>query len=189
MGKRIMAAAAGLAFTVLPLVAVAGVRITIPGGTPLTIRMVDKIDSGSANVGDTFQFKADNDVVVNGYVVIARGAEGMGEVTKVDRAGGNGHPGSLGLQFDYVYAVDGEKVKLSSVNKAKVGEQKKGGASTATIAGYVLLGPLGLFAHNWVKGRNITLDSSKTFDVFVDDTVHVVSSQRAIANGNGGFAH
>lgn len=189
MRKNLMTAAAAFTMAVLPLIALAGTRVTIPGGTPINIRMVDTIDSGNANVGDTFEFKADEDVVVNGYVVIARGAEGVGEVTKVDRAGTHGHPGSLGIQLDYIYAVDGEKIRLSTTNKTEVGEQRKGAASTATIIGYATLGIGGLFAHNFVKGRNITLDPSKTFSAFVSDTVHVVSNQRANAPATDGFAH
>jgi hypothetical protein len=176
------------ASALLPLSVSAANRITIPGGTPVPIRMVDSIDSGSANVGDTFEFKADDNVVVNGYVVIARGAEGRGTVASVDRAGGHGHAGHLGLNFDYVYAVDGEKIRLDSVKKNKNGEGNAGASSTATIASTLLLGPIGLFAHNWVKGKNVTVDSSKTFTVFVSDTVHVVSTQRATASDNG-FAH
>jgi hypothetical protein len=171
------------------LSAIAATRVTIPGGTAVTIRMVDTIDSGTANVGDTFEFKADDDVVVNGYVVIARGAAGHGTVTKVDRAGTHGHPGSLGIQLDYVYAVDGEKIRLDTDNKNAVGEDKKGASSTATIIGYATLGIGGLFAHNFVKGRNVTLDPSKTYSAFVDNTVHVVSNQRAAAPQNDGFAH
>ncbi|MHB8148218.1 MAG: hypothetical protein ACYDGM_13300 [Vulcanimicrobiaceae bacterium] len=168
--------------------ATAGIRITIPGGTPVAIRMVDTISSGTASPGDTFEFKADDAVSVNGWIVIARGAEGRGEITSVDRAGGNGHAGKLGLKFDYIYAVDGEKILLSDVNKTDAGQKAKGKSSTATIAGYVLLGPVGLFAHNWVKGKNITLDSSKTFTTFIDNTVHVVATQRALQTDNG-FAH
>lgn len=189
MIKSIIAAGAALAFAVLPLTGAAATRVTIPGGTPVTIRMVDTIDSGTANVGDTFEFKVDDDVVVNGYVVIARGAAGKGEVTKVDRAGTHGHPGSLGVNLEYVYAVDGEKVRLSGDNKTTTGEQRKGAASTATIIGYATLGIGGLFAHNFVKGRNITLDPSKTFSAYVVDTVHVVSNQRGAAAANDGFAH
>ncbi|MHB8177484.1 MAG: hypothetical protein ACYDA5_06880 [Vulcanimicrobiaceae bacterium] len=176
------------AFFIVSAVASADTSVTIPGGTPVPIRMVDTISSGTANVGDTFEFKADNAVVVNGWIVIARDAAGRGEVTSVDRAAGNGHAGKLGLKFDYIYAVDGEKIRLSDVDKTKAGQKAKGKSSTATILGYVLLGPVGLFAHNWVKGKNITLDPSKTFSTFVDDTVHVVATQRASQTA-GGFAH
>jgi len=159
----------------------AGTRVAIPGGTPITIRLAQKLDSGMANVGDTFAFTVDRDVVVNGWVVIPKGATGIGEVVSVDRADGNGHPGSLGLKFDYVYAADGEKVLLGSAPTAEKGEASKGAASTATIVGYATLGLGGLFAHNFVKGHNLVLDSSRTFTTFVDHTVHVIATQRAEA--------
>ncbi len=159
----------------------AGTRVAIPGGTPITIRLAQKLDSGMANVGDTFAFTVDRDVVVNGWVVIPKGASGIGEVVSVDRAGGNGHPGSLGLKFDYVYAADGEKVLLGSAPTAEKGEASKGAASTATMVGYATLGLGGLFAHNFVKGHNLVLDSSRTFTTFVDHTVHVIATQRAEA--------
>lgn len=182
-------ALAAAVFAAAPLTALAGTRVAVPGGTAVPVRMVDTIDSGSANAGDTFEFKADDNVVVNGYVVIARGAEGRGEVVSVERAGGHGHQGNLSVKFDYVYAVDGEKIRLDSVRKNKQGESNAGASSTATIASTLLLGPVGLFAHNWVKGKNVTLDSSKTFSAYVQDTVHVVSEQRATAAANDGFAH
>lgn len=188
MRKSILMSMAVFSLALLPVAALAA-RITIPGGTPVTIRMVDTVDSGTANVGDTFEFKTDDNVVVNGFVVIARGAAGHGTVTSVDRAGSHGHPGSLGIRLDYVYAVDGEKIRLMADNKKTVGEQRKGASSTATIIGYATLGVGGLFAHNFVKGRNVTLDPAKTFSAYVVSTVHVVSNQRAVAAGDDGFAH
>lgn len=50
-----------LALIVIPAVAFAGVRVALPGGTPLKVRLVDSISSGSATVGETFAFKADQD--------------------------------------------------------------------------------------------------------------------------------
>ena len=185
---RLVAMLAVSTMLALPVAVMADTRVAIPGGTSVPIRMVDSISSGSAEVGDSFEFKAEDDVVVNGWVVISRGAEGRGEVTSVERAGGNGHPGKLGIKFDYIYASDGEKVRLTDVKKTKEGEDSNGASSTATIATYALLGPLGLFAHNLVKGHNLTIDSSKPFTVFVDDTVHVVAKQRG-AKTSDGFAH
>ncbi len=189
MGKICIATLAALTVAALPLAGVAATRVAIPGGTSVPIRIVDTIDSGTANVGDTFHFKADDNVVVDNYVVIARGSEGQGTVASVDRAGGHGHAGNLGLRFDYIYAVDGEKIRLDSVKKNKTGEGSSGKSSTATIASTLLLGPVGLFAHNWVRGKNVTIDSSKTFTTFVDQTVHVVSNQRAASTSSDGFAH
>lgn len=167
----------------------AAASVVIPGGTPLEIHLTDEMTSSSAKPGDRFSFTVANDVRdPEGWLVIPSGAQGIGEVADVQGAGSNGHSGKLGLQFDYVYAVDGEKVKVSSTGKTEEGEQKKGAASTATIASYALLGPVGLFAHNWIKGRDATIPATKIFTIFVDDTVHVEATNH-IKQGDGGFAH
>jgi ABC-type transport system substrate-binding protein len=164
-----------------------GTSVVIPGGTALKINLKDQLASNTTHTGDPFQFAAQNDVVVNGYVVIAKGALGAGAVTNAESAAGNGHPGKLALRFDWIYGVDGAKVALSDVPSQQDGEAKKGAASTATIASYVLLGPLGLFAHNFVHGHDVIVKPDQTIPVYVADTVHVVSNQAFTAQP--GYAH
>jgi hypothetical protein len=161
----------------MPRVASAATVVTVPGGTQVPVKVTDPVSSGNANVGDVFQITTAQDIVVNNWIVIPKGSPGQGEVVSVDRAGSHGHPGSLGIQIDYVYSADGGKIKLSNIGHATQGEGSSGSASTATIASYVVLGPLGLFAHNFVKGKDVTIDSSKTILVFVDTTCHVKATQ------------
>jgi hypothetical protein len=161
--------------------------ITVPGGTPVMVALTDKISSGTAKVGDSFGLKAAKDVVIDGYVVIAKDAGGQGEVLAVERAGSHGHAGSLGVQINWVYAVSGEKVRLSSNRKTNEGENKSGVSSTMTILSWALLGPVGLFTHNWVKGHELEIDSTRPLQAFVDNTVHVTSSKPG--DGDSGFAH
>lgn len=161
--------------------------VTVPGGTALSVVLTDKISSGTAKVGDTFGLKAAADVVIDGYIVIAKGAGGQGEVLAVDRAGSHGHAGSLGVQINWVYAVSGEKVRLSSNKKTDEGENKSGVSSTMTILSWALLGPLGLFAHNWVKGHDLEIDSSHPLQAYVDNTVHIATAKQA--GTESGFAH
>lgn len=149
--------------------------------------MTDKISSGTAKVGDTFGLKATKDVVIDGYVVIAKDAGGQGEVLAVEKAGSHGHAGSLGVQINWVYAVSGEKVRLSSNRKTDQGENKSGVSSTMTILSWALLGPVGLFTHNWVKGHDLEIDSTHPLQAFVDNTVHVLSMKPA--DSDSGFAH
>ena len=183
---RIAALAAALT---LVAAAPAGTRVTVPGGTQVDVRLAQSLDSGTAKAGDVFNFTVAQDVAVGGWVVIPQGSGGQGEVTSVDRAGGNGHPGSIGLKFDFVYAADGEKILLSNANADVKGEQRKGASSTATIVGYATLGLGGLFAHNFVHGRNVVLDAkTKPFTVFVDHTVHVVATQHEQA-ATDDYAH
>jgi hypothetical protein len=159
----------------------------LPGGTPMSVHLTSQLSSSSAHEGDTFGFSVINDVRSAGWLVISAGAQGVGEVTNVENAGGNGHSGKVGLKFDYVYAVDGAKVRVSQTNNTTEGEQKKGAASTATIATYALIGPLGLFAHNWIKGHEASISTKTPFAIFVADTVHVQAVDHA-ANADD-FAH
>jgi len=149
--------------------------ITVPTGLPIGITLDSAISSSSAQVGDKFAFTALKDVSANGYVIIQRGAQGEGQVALAERAGGNGHPGKIGLQFNWIAGVDGSKIQLTDTQRTDEGEAKKGASSTATIATYILLGPVGLFAHNFVRGRDITLDERSKITAYVDHTVHVSS--------------
>jgi hypothetical protein len=165
----------------------AGNAVLVLGGTPLKIALTTAIASNTAHSGDPFQFKALDNLVVDGWIVVAKGALGEGQVMTAESAGGNGHPGKLTLRFDWVYGVDAMKVALSDVPSQQNGEDKKGAASTATIATYVLLGPLGLFAHNFVRGQNVIVKTDQTIPVYVADSVHVTSNVQVTAAA--GFAH
>jgi hypothetical protein len=164
----------------------AELRVTVPGGTAVPVQVVGKISSATANVGDTFGIQAASDVVVNGWIVIPKGSEGEGVVAKVDRAGKHGHPGSLGLQMHWIYDADGHKIRLSDQDKSEQGQGKQGESSTVTIISSVLLGIPGLFAHNFVKGKDVVIDSSRTLHTFVDHSVYVEATKREAADP--GFA-
>jgi hypothetical protein len=163
-----------------------GTRVVLPGGTTISIVVADKISSANANVGDTFAIRANDDVVIDGWVAIAKGAAGQGEILTVDRAGSHGHPGSLGVKMDWIYAVDGDKVKLTSQQKTEEGQGEGGKSSTVTILSYAFLGLPGLFAHNFVKGHDVTIDSTHPVAAYVDDSVYVVASAKS--DGAAGFA-
>lgn len=161
--------------------------LVLPGGTPVKIGLLAEMQSNTVHTGDRFRFKALEDVDVNGWVAIAKDALGEGEVTAANAAGGNGHPGKIALQFDWIYSADGLKIKLSDVPTDSNGEAQKGGASTATIASYLLLGPLGLFAHNFVHGKEVVIKTDQKIPVYVFQTVHVVAKTKVTSAD--GFAH
>jgi hypothetical protein len=161
--------------------------VLLPGGTPLRVHLDTELSSVGSHPGDTFAFTVIDDVRSGDWLVIPAGAHGVGDVVAAEAAGSNGHPGKLAVQFDYVYAADGEKVRVAQTADTTEGEQRKGAASTATIASYAVLGPLGLFAHNWVKGRDATIAPSRTFSIVVESTVHVRTVSRLVSGDD--FAH
>jgi uncharacterized membrane protein len=124
---------------------------------------------------------------VDSWVVIARDAVGEGSVVSAEGAAGNGHAGKIQLQLDWIYGADGLKIKLSDVASNANGDGAKGAASTAAIASYLVLGPLGLFAHNWVKGKDVTVKPEQKIAIFVAQTVHVTPKTKV--SSTDGFAH
>lgn len=165
-------------------VATAGQRpvsIALPGGTAIPVHVVGSVSSANVKQGDTFAIQAAQPVIANGMVVIPSGAEGQGRIVEVDHAGGNGHSGSLQLNFDWIYSADGGKVALSNTTQKQAEEDRKGAMSTATIIGVATLGLGGLFGHNLAHGREVTIDDHKILNAFVARTVHVKATQQAQA--------
>ena len=164
---------AGLLFgdataTIRPRAVVHRNAILVPSGLPVLVSVETPVSSALAKTGDTFTFQSAAPVVIGDYVVIRKGAEGRGVVTVVERARGNGHPGRLGLRFDSIAGVDGSRIALCNALKREDGEEKSGAASTLTIASYLALGPVGLFAHDFMRGKDITIDDATVVKVYVD---------------------
>lgn len=161
-------------------------NILVPTGMRVPVSATEKISSATAQVGDVVTIAATEDVIVDGYVVILKGAGGQGEITAVERAHGNGGSGKLGIKMEWITAVTGEKIALTSTRKTASEEDRGGGSSTASILSYALLGPLGLFAHNFAHGKDVILTPTKVLSAYTEASVHIVTSKVA---GSSGFAH
>jgi hypothetical protein len=142
-------------------------------GTPIGILLDTPLSSRGATGGQTFTFHAaDNIYAVDGtHVSIVKGAPGAGEVQTVQGAAGNGSGGKISLQFDWIIATDGSKVPLTNSQSSTEGGDSKGASSTATIATYLLLGPLGFFAHNFVRGKDAEISTKTPLTAYVDRTL------------------
>jgi hypothetical protein len=149
----------------------------LPGGTTVTVSLKEPLSSSTAQVGDQLAIVVKKPVIINGYLFIDRGANGHATVTSAQHSGGNGSGGQLAMTIDWVYAVDGGKIRLSRTNHSSENADTKGASSTATIATYLLLGPLGLFAHNFVRGKDVTIPTDHRFTAFVDHDVRLVAEQ------------
>lgn len=140
--------------------------VTVPAGTQLKVRLINPVSSGTATVGEHFPFQVAEPVTVGNQVVIAAGSSGVGRVVQVSKAQGKS-AGAITLEFTRVHAVDGSLIALTQIGKKRAGNAEKGKASTATIAATIALGPLGLFAHNMVKGKDVTVSPKQTFPAWV----------------------
>lgn len=106
--------------------------VTIPEGTTFTVRMIDAIDSEKNNVGDVFSGTLEAPVVVDGKVVVPKGADVQGRVV-ASKAGGKftGRP-EISLTLTKL-SLAGRSYDLSTGDFAASGSSR--GKETAVAVG------------------------------------------------------
>ena len=77
-------------------------KVTIPSGTNLAVRLVDAIDSETAQAGQSFRATLDSPLSIDGDVVIPSGYDVTGHVVDVKSAGKFAGKSELILQLDRI---------------------------------------------------------------------------------------
>ncbi|HVQ40530.1 MAG TPA: hypothetical protein VMS31_23515 [Pyrinomonadaceae bacterium] len=144
-----------------------GTEVVIPDGTEFTVVTTDEISSKTANEDDPINLRVQEDVKINGQVVIAKDTLVKGIVANAKKSGMLGRGGSLGIRIETTTTVDGQKLKLRSA-KGKEGDNKTG----TTVALVVLFGPLGFLK----KGKNAIIKPGTPIKVFTDEDKKVFGS-------------
>lgn len=121
------------------------------------IKIVTPLDTRNNRAGDAVAFQVVEDVYVGGLLVIGKGANGTGKVTKVEPARNFGRDAKLEIAFDSVEAMDGSKIDTFLGEKAKEETKSMATAAGATFAGLVILGPIGIVGGAFVHGQDITI--------------------------------
>jgi hypothetical protein len=98
--------------------------LTIPAGTPITVRMQESLSSASARPGERFDAVIDEPVIVDGQNVLPVGTPVSGHVTVARHSGRLHHPGELGLTLDTV-TVGQQQVSLGTSNVVARGASHK----------------------------------------------------------------
>jgi hypothetical protein len=61
--------------------------LKIPIGSQISVRMIDALDSKRSQSGEAFRATVDAPVVVNGVIVIPKGADAIGRITESESSG------------------------------------------------------------------------------------------------------
>src|SRR5262249_15021152 len=113
--------------------------IVLKAGTAILLRTTAPLSSATAKVGDLFELRVREAVVVNGRVVIARNAPATGHITEAQEHRRLSRPGQLALALDNVELITGDKAPIvAPVVKAGNGSSKEAalwglGAPVATF--------------------------------------------------------
>nr|WP_320148010.1 hypothetical protein [uncultured Anaeromusa sp.] len=133
------------------------VPLTLPKDSLIKISFLTALDSKTARVGDVVEFQAADDVLVNGILAVAKGARGIGKVSKVDRASNFGRDGKIEINFDDIETIDELKVPVFLGEKAKEETKSYAKAAGATVAGMIILGPVGVIGGAFVHGDELKI--------------------------------
>jgi hypothetical protein len=141
--------------------------LEIPEGTKVRVRLEQPLSSETAEVNQSLQLSASDDIRVNDIVVIPRGAVVDGTVTEAVPKRTMGRTGKLDFSINDIIAPDGGKVPLRySVVKKKGGSHAvRTGVITAGVA--VLFWPAAPFVL-LMHGKEATFPQGMTFEVFTD---------------------
>ena len=142
-----------------------GKTVVIPDGTEISAVTTEMLSSKTAQEDDPIIFRVEEDIIIDGVVVIAKGALVKGSVTNSKKSGFFGKGGQLNIRVDSTETVDKQKIKLRAA-KGKEGDNKTG----TTVALVVLFGPLGFLK----KGKNAEIKEGTKVKVFTDEAKTVV---------------
>lgn len=158
---------------------------TVAADHVFKVTLNDPISTKTNELGDTFTFTVAEDVMDGDVLIVPAGTVGTGHISELKRASSFGRNGKLDLRFDTIPTIDGTTFAALQGEDAKKKTEQELKAAGASVAGAVLLGPVGLVGGFFVKGKNIELSDGAAIYVQPEDMVTV----QGIVIGGDGLNH
>jgi hypothetical protein len=118
----------------------AAVLVTIPEGTPLSVRLVDSIDSNKNKDGDIFHATLDSPILAGGHVIVPKDADVEGEIQGLKSAGHFTGRSEIALMLTKL-SFNGKSYALET-NEYKKEGASRGKRTAETVAGGAAIGAL-----------------------------------------------
>jgi PEGA domain len=136
------------------------------------LRLGENLSSETAKTGDQVPFEVTEEVVVQGTVVIPKGAQALATITNAEPKRRMGRGGKLDVNVDSVRLADGEKAQLRAAKDNKGGGHVGAmtGAMVATSIVFFPAAPLFLFMH----GKSVEIPKGTEVTAFVQGDMHLV---------------
>lgn len=137
-------------------------------GMPIKLQLLNKLDSHMAKAGDKIEFEVVNDVVVNGVIVLRRGASATGVITASQASKTLGRAGRLTFTIDEIRLSNGEKVPVRAYNRTS-GENRTGEMVYLMLNTPMAVAPFFLLMH----GTNTVFPRGTQIAAFVNGDLHI----------------
>jgi hypothetical protein len=106
--------------------------LQIPSGTPITVRMIDGVDSEQSRLGQTYRASVDEPVELNGQTVISRGSDCVVKLVEDKESGKFAGRTVLTLALQQVQ-VNGRMIDVTTGDVSQASSSR--GARTAKVVG------------------------------------------------------
>ncbi len=146
-------------------------NVTLSKDSLLKIKLTTPLDTRTSRAGDVILFQAADDIYVDGHLVIPKGAQGKGTVNKVKGAKNFGRDAEIQIGFDRVETIDGTVVNTILGEKAKEENKSLATAAGASLAGMVILGPVGIVGGAFVHGKEVTVPAGVEMYIQIKDEI------------------
>jgi hypothetical protein len=123
----------------------ASISVTIPAGTRISIRTIDEIDSTRNRPGDRFLASLQEPVIVNGDLVVAKGADVYGRLAESKESGTFTGRSQLRLELTGI-VVNGQTVPLVTGEYELSGKSRGAGTAKRTVGGAAVGSIIGAIA-------------------------------------------
>lgn len=116
--------------------------VTVPAGTPVTVRLQSAVSSESSSAGDKFEAVLDSPLEINGKTVAPAGATVTGRVVAAEKSGRLENPGMIQIALSSI-SMNGKAVPVTSSSVIARGTSHKkrnlswigGGAAGGALIG------------------------------------------------------
>ena len=139
------------------LATAAGSGVVIPIGTSITVRMIDSVNSEQSRLGETFRASVDEPVMVDGQVVVPRGADAITKLVEDQQSGKIAGKGDVSRSSGSRGARSAKVIGGTAALGAIIGALAGGGKGAAIGAGSGAA--VGTGAEVLTKGQTVKIPS------------------------------
>lgn len=142
-------------------------KLLVKDGTPIKLKLKRGVYSQYAKIGDEVEYLVDEEVVVNGKIVVPEGAIVKGKVVSAEHKRRMGRGGKIDISADSIKLFNSQNIPLRAFQQARGGGQSLDMSGEMLAAASLTLGvgaPFVLFKH----GKDIEIRQGSAFTAFVN---------------------
>src|SRR5882762_8926686 len=145
-------------------------KLLVKDGTPIKLKLKRGVYSQYAKIGDEVDYLVDEEVVVNGKIIIPEGAIVQGKVVSAEHKRRMGRGGKIDISADAIKLFNSQSIPLRAPQHVRGGGQGLNMTGGMLAAAALTLGvgaPFALLMH----GKDIEIRQGSVFTAFVDGDV------------------